>query len=613
MPFIDYATCEPLRVWNRLEPRTRKVEFDAALTASVHDPMWMLARQWQLGEFKGEDTGSAVFATLARRVTPVSAVAVGSGPPEAEDLSLPVEARVERLPVPFPPLVRAQAGRRFLATMAETAAEQPPATPFVLADHRGWFAAAFPIPAPAVPDEEDLAGRARARADARSRRVAAALAGRAVDGVELFAALVPGMTLAQLPAPLVAKLPPDHGPLVLAALERFRAWFAALYPADAGADGWDPAQLEYRAACTVPRDVGTVTLTVDEHVTGRLDWHAFDQGLGGVPGAGSQTDVRSVLPAPAEFAGMPRPRWWELEDAAVDLGHFRAQATDLAKIVVAEFALLYGNNWFVVPYRQPVGTLAEVEGVVVTDSFGFRTFVTAAVPSSGGRWTAWDLFSLSPRGTVAAGAPLPQHLFIPATVGQVAEGEPHESVALVRDESANMVWAVERRIPDGMGGSRDGTAAARSFTDALAALADGDGAGSEAESGPDLRYRLGTSVPESWIPFVPVHETGSTREIRLQRASMPRFVGGETERVRPLTSILRPGLPADDALPETSAYLLNEEEVPRVGVNVHGGMRRARWLDGRTVVWHGRTVVSGRGEVDAGLRFDVVEPRDRPT
>jgi hypothetical protein len=71
-------------------------------------------------------------------------------------------------------------------------------------------------------------------------------------------------------------------------------------------------------------------------------------------------------------------------------------------------------------------------------------------------------------------------------------------------------------------------------------------------------------------------------------------------------------LPADDDLPETSAYLLNEEEVPRAGVNVHGAMRRARWLDGRTVVWHGRTVVSGRGEVDAGLRFDVVERRDRP-
>ena len=58
-----------------------------------------------------------------------------------------------------------------------------------------------------------------------------------------------------------------------------------------------------------------------------------------------------MIPAPAEFAGMPNPRWWQFEDAAVDLGTFRAQATDLAKIVVAEFALVYGNNWLVVPVR----------------------------------------------------------------------------------------------------------------------------------------------------------------------------------------------------------------------------------------------------------------------
>jgi hypothetical protein len=282
--------------------------------------------------------------------------------------------------------------------------------------------------------------------------------------------------------------------------------------------------------------------------------------------------------------------------------------------VVAEFALLYGNNWFVVPYRQPIGTLAELEGVVVTDSFGYRTLVGAAVPSSGGRWTSWDLFSLSPRGTGASPAALPQHLFIPAAAGQVAEGEPHETVALVRDESANMVWAVERRVPDGLGGSQDGTAAARSFTDALAALvAAEDGPDTPVEGAPALRYRLGTTVPESWIPFVPVHETGSNRAIRLQRASMPRFVQGETQRVRPLTTILRPGLAASDQLPEVQPYLLNEEEVPRAGVNVHGAMRRARWLGGKTVVWHGRTVVSGRGEVDAGLRFDVVEPRERPS
>src|SRR5205823_7214354 len=30
----------------------------------VHDPLWMLARQWQLGEFAGDDVGSPVNASL---------------------------------------------------------------------------------------------------------------------------------------------------------------------------------------------------------------------------------------------------------------------------------------------------------------------------------------------------------------------------------------------------------------------------------------------------------------------------------------------------------------------------------------------------------------------
>jgi hypothetical protein len=424
--------------------------------------------------------------------------------------------------------------------------------------------------------------------------------------VALYEALTPGMTAGGLPAGLAAGILFDHSGLVLRALERFRASFARLYPAPPAPSGWEPEKLEYQAAFTVPRDEGTVTLTVDEHVTGRLDWSAYDQGpLTPAAAPATSIDVRSVIPAPAEFAGMPNPRWWQLEDAAVDLGNFRAQATDLAKIVVAEFALLYGNNWFVVPYPQAIGSLAEIEDVVVTDVFGRRTLVRAATDSSAGRWNAWDLFSLSPRGTAGALPPLPQHLFLPATLGHVLDAAPHESVALVRDESADMAWGVEQRLPDGLGGSEDGGALARRFAEALTEALPPEPA--PAEDAPTLRYRLGTEVPENWIPFLPVHKPASTREIRLQRASMPRFVDGQAQAVRPRSSILRPGL---DGEQQTAPYFLDEEEVPRAGVSVRGTLRRTRWVGGETVIWHGRTVTSGRGETDSGLRFDVVEVRD---
>ena len=46
--------------WNRLESRPRADNFERALRAEVRDPLWMLCKQWQMGEFQGDDAGSPV-------------------------------------------------------------------------------------------------------------------------------------------------------------------------------------------------------------------------------------------------------------------------------------------------------------------------------------------------------------------------------------------------------------------------------------------------------------------------------------------------------------------------------------------------------------------------
>lgn len=53
--------------WNRLEPRPRSPNIDRALAAEIRDPLWMLTRQWQVGEFQGEDAASPVDVTLKTR------------------------------------------------------------------------------------------------------------------------------------------------------------------------------------------------------------------------------------------------------------------------------------------------------------------------------------------------------------------------------------------------------------------------------------------------------------------------------------------------------------------------------------------------------------------
>jgi hypothetical protein len=116
-----------------------------------------------------------------------------------------------------------------------------------------------------------------------------------------------------------------------------------------------------------------------------------------------------------------------------------------------------------------------------------------------------------------------------------------------------------------------------------------------------VRYEVMSSVPEQWIPFVPVHVPGDIREIQLQRATLPRPIGGlppALDRVRPRTALLREGLDAGQP------YVLHEEEIPRSGTVVEQSYQRTRWRDGRTIVWLGVRRGTGRGEASSGLAFD---------
>ena len=119
-----------------------------------------------------------------------------------------------------------------------------------------------------------------------------------------------------------------------------------------------------------------------------------------------------------------------------------------------------------------------------------------------------------------------------------------------------------------------------------------------------LRRLPQTEVAENWIPFIPVHLDGQLRAIQLQRGTMRRTIGPDDTLIRPVTSILRAGIDADDN--RQGAYYVHEEEVPRAGVQVQGLLRRARRYDGTPVVWHARRVTTGRGEARSGLAFDRI-------
>src|SRR5438093_12180889 len=91
--------------WMRLEPRSRNAEMNTTLQARIYDPLWLLARQWQLGEFQGEDCGSPVSATLRGECAQLTRYLPGPPPPspvegERYDVGqVLLESLVEREPV----------------------------------------------------------------------------------------------------------------------------------------------------------------------------------------------------------------------------------------------------------------------------------------------------------------------------------------------------------------------------------------------------------------------------------------------------------------------------------------------------------------------------------
>ncbi len=175
-----------------------------------------------------------------------------------------------------------------------------------------------------------------------------------------------------------------------------------------------------------------------------------------------------------------------------------------------------------------------------------------------------------------------------------------------------MVWGLEKTVPMPTGRGAPGREAALELANRFRSILDLEIEGGlitpeTPEYEASIFYQLMTSVPENWIPFIPVHIENDNREIQLQRASMPRIIPGDPnppEKIKPRTVLLRQGL---DEIP-AEPYFVHEEEVPRAGVRVIQAYQRTRWHDGRVFTWLGVRKQTGRGQGASGLAFDRVKP-----
>src|SRR5690606_14753841 len=114
------------------------------------------------------------------------------------------------------------------------------------------------------------------------------------------------------------------------------------------------------------------------------------------------------------------------------------------------------------------------------------------------QWQRWSMFSVTGeshddwRG---------RFFWLPASLTSVLESDPLEAVHFARDEMANLAWAVEMTVADGTGKGIETKLLIPDPPPPAPTIA-------------GVRYTLGTTVPETWIPFLPEHLPGSITDIR---------------------------------------------------------------------------------------------------
>jgi hypothetical protein len=601
----EFVTVRPsVTTWSRLEPQPASADLAPGLEAGVADPLWLLHRQWAFAELDGEDAGTPIdvrlrgdHAVLGR----YHAGTFGDNPRIAAvdyaHLDMPLEVAVEREPVRGAhPRLAAATGQQFLRLLAdEGAAAMGPR-----------FIAAFPL---------QIVRPADAASDRAGADWAAILAGRTVDGDALASAARPFVaedgSLTGLPAEV--SIPAGQQARVRRALARFVAYDdLVLTQPDVGeASAWQASRQEYAFGLAAQSAAGEVVLRADEYTDGQLDWWTFRASIApslgdpATPRPSEVYEVPAMFPTPVRYGGMPAERFWEFEDGRVNLGALDAGPADLGRLLLVEYGLVYGTDWWLIPLDLPVGSLFTVTDLVVRDTFGTEIRVGPSRNESG---SAWEMFELGQTGRGAAR--LADLFLLPPALTRRLEGDPIERVSLLRDEMANLAWGVEHQVQGASGEPIE-----RSLEAARAAV--------HVEV-PDLRpeieriYRLMTPVPINWIPFEPVgtvapndpaYDLAFERRVLLRTVLVPPAAGEEpqvtTEEVHPRGVLLR----SDPSRPvETEPALrIAEEEIPRDGALVTRSFQYARWFGGRSFLWLGRAKRAGRGEGSSGLRYDSAD------
>jgi hypothetical protein len=295
------------------------------------------------------------------------------------------------------------------------------------------------------------------------------------------------------------------------------------------------------------------------------------------------------FPTPLRFSGMATARYWEFEDGMVNLNRVSTAPEDILQMIMLEFMLIYGNDFFTIPIDMKVGSLCQIKSLKVLDTFGVKTNIP---PAFYGGLDNWSIYSLEydPASHLKGSAPL---FFLAPATGPVLESQLTEQVRFLRDEMSNLVWAVEHRV---MGQS--GLPIDRFEINQIKKEEKRKQEESERDTQEVLKYHLSSTekVPDFWFPFVPIPDGETSYTLKKGRLLHNLEVQAADRAPQPWGTILG-----------NLSMNIPEEEIPREGIEIDCLYHLARSTNGYPVLWAGRKRKIGRGEGSSGLRYDFLE------
>lgn len=518
-----------ITTWNRLEC---DVVFDdparglsRGLSAELFDPLWLIARQRQMGELRSEDGGSLVHAVITSAAHGVDRVTI-AGRTTPFDPGVPLEAVVEREPSAVDLRLRIRAGRM----LAELVSDRL----------RDRLAAVYPFEA----------------ADGDERRVLEVAGDGAVDAERVRRALEEGRFASETGMTAAEEAE------AAAAIASWSEWYRSRASLEES-DAWLDDRLEHRFSLHAQG----LTLEAPEYPGGRLDWDAFT--ITGPTSASPPPALAEThaLPLQAEIPGMPVVRYWEIEDPRFDVARVSVGPGDATRLLLVEFALTFASDWFLAPVPVPAGALASVHEVVVTDTFGVSRRIRAAEQvRSDPSWALWRLTDATGQRRAA------NLLFVPPPPADGLESDAIEEVALVRDELANVAWAIETIVPAAIGSAR---------------FVDRRGPAPPVSTDPlRLVYVPFPSLPPDRVPLA-----------RIER-------GGETWLARAAVVDERIAIQSTEGRFLTPTFRVRDEEVGVDGILLARRYQLARGRDGHRHLWISRSKRPGATRAGVRVLFD---------